>query len=195
MTFDDVEEAAGYGRELLHGARVRLRPLADDDLALLDEWWSDPQWAVLQQATVRPRPIGSAMEVFRGWSANDTPGAVGFSIESLSDGVFLGHATLFGASLPVRAATLAVIVGPPFVGQGYGSDAVRVLVRYGFDELGLNRIELRTWAYNTRGLRAYLRAGFVEEGRRREAVFHDGAFHDEVLMSMLRREWDQSRER
>ena len=45
--------------------------------------------------------------------------------------------------------------------------------------------ELRVWAFNTRAIRAYEKSGFVLKGRRREAVFHDGKFHDELVMSVL----------
>jgi RimJ/RimL family protein N-acetyltransferase len=66
------------------------------------------------------------------------------------------------------------------------------MVRYGFQELGLNRIELGVWAFNDRAIAAYRKVGFVEEGRRRQMTFHAGQFHDEVLMSILRSEWDEA---
>jgi RimJ/RimL family protein N-acetyltransferase len=109
-------------------------------------------------------------------------------VQSLQ-GEFVGHVTLWGATLPTRAAELGVIIGPNHVGTGYGPDAVRVTARYGFLSMGLNRIELRTPAFNTRALRAYEKAGFVQEGARRERVFVNGAFADEVVMGLLRRDW------
>jgi len=72
------------------------------------------------------------------------------------------------------------------MGRGFGTDATRLAVRYGFREMGLHRIELHVLAYNERALAAYQRVGFVVEGRRRDAVFHDGRWHDEVLMAVLR---------
>lgn len=63
------------------------------------------------------------------------------------------------------------------------------MVRYGFEEMGLNRIGLGVWAYNDRAIATYRKIGFVDEGRRRQVVFHAGRFHDEVLMSLLRSEW------
>ncbi|HEY0260817.1 MAG TPA: GNAT family protein, partial [Lacisediminihabitans sp.] len=95
--------------------------------------------------------------------------------------------------LPVRAATLALMIGPDHHGKGYGTDVVRTLTRYGFLEMGLNRIEIRVWAFNSRARRVYHRAGYREEGIRRDAVFHDGEYHDEVILSQLRREWTPSR--
>ena len=60
-----------------------------------------------------------------------------------------------------------------------------MLLRYGFGELGLHRIELSVTGYNLRAIATYRRAGFVEEGRRRSAIFRSGAWHDEVRMAIL----------
>lgn len=185
----DSDGAQEYGRTLLVGEHVRLRALRDDDLPELEAWWGDPEWQPLQQPGVRPRPAGAAAELFRSWSANDSPTSVGFSIESRSTGALVGHTTLYGASLPVRDADFTILLGPENVGRGLGPDAVRLMVRYGFLAMGLNRIELRVTAYNSRARHAYAAAGFVQEGVRREAVFFDGELADEVLMAVLRRDW------
>lgn len=100
--------------------------------------------------------------------------------------------TLWGGVLPTRVGTYTIAIGPQSVGQGYGLDATRVLLRYGFDELGLHKIELQVWAFNTRAIRAYEKAGFVTEGIRRAVAFHAGAFHDEVLMGILEEEFRSS---
>jgi RimJ/RimL family protein N-acetyltransferase len=89
-----------------------------------------------------------------------------------------------------RNADVNIVVGPPHQGRGYGTDAMRVLVRYGFLELGLHRIELKVFAFNERAVAAYTKAGFVLEGRRRQRVFHGGAFHDDLIMAVLRPEWE-----
>jgi len=189
MAWGDLDAAQVYGASLLHGTRVRFRVLQDDDLVDLVRWWGEPEWAVLQQIVVRPRPQGPVADMFRSWSANEHGGGVGFSVVDRASDALVGHVTLFGGVLPTRAATLAVMIGSEHVGQGYGTDAVRVLTHYGFAEMGLNRIEIRVHAFNERARRAYRGAGYGEEGVRREAVFHDGVFHDEVIMAALAREW------
>lgn len=186
---DSTEAAQRYGRALLVGRRVRLRAGREEDFAALEPWWQDPAQQTLQQTRVQPRPDGSDIETSRRRAANDGPGAATFSIETLDESVFVGSVGIWDATLPERDAHLAIIVGPEHTGRGYGSDAVRVMVRYGFLAMGLNRIQLEVFAFNTRARRAYARAGFVEEGVRREAAFIDGGFADEVIMAVLRREW------
>ena len=130
---------------------------------------------------------------FRNWSENIGPGSVGYCVERRSDGVLAGHVALFGANGKDRAATLGIVMGPEFQSQGLGSQACQLMVDYGFAELGLNRIGLQVYAFNDRAIAAYHKAGFVEEGRIRQYVFHDGAFHDEVLMGILASEWRAAR--
>jgi RimJ/RimL family protein N-acetyltransferase len=190
MAIEDPESAQVYARELLLGRLVRLRPLEERDLSHLERWWTDPEWQVLQQQTVRPRPDGPAKELFRRWSANEDATGVGFSVESLESGEFVGHVTLSGATVVGRSAALGIIIGPSHVGRGYGTDAVRVLARYGFRAMGLHRIGLELVAFNTRARRTYEKAGFQAEGVRRESVFVDGAFADEVIMGLLRPDFD-----
>ena len=67
---------------------------------------------------------------------------------------------------------------------GYG-DSILVGERVRLREMGLHRIQLGVAPFNPAGIRAYEKAGFVEEGRHRESVLHDGRWYDEVLMSIL----------
>ncbi|WP_022906276.1 GNAT family N-acetyltransferase [Curtobacterium sp. B18] len=187
--WDGVGAAQAYGATLLEGDLVRFRALDDADLPDLVRWWRDPAWAVLQQIIVRPGPADSVTEMFRNWSKSERSGDVGFSVVDRTSDTLVGHVTLFGATLPVRAATLAVMIGSEHAGHGYGTDAVRLLTDYGFREMGLNRIEIQVHAFNDRARAVYAKVGYHVEGVRREATFHDGRFHDEVIMSALARDW------
>jgi RimJ/RimL family protein N-acetyltransferase len=70
-------------------------------------------------------------------------------------------------------------------GQGYATDAMRAMCRYGFEEMRLHRIALTVVAENAGARRVYEKVGFVEEGRMREAFRRDGKWHDNILMSLL----------
>jgi len=190
MAWVGADDARQYGAGILAGEQIQLRALEDADLPDLVRWWREPEWAIFQQLTVRPRTVGDVAEQFRRWSANKgDAGDVGFCVTDRESGRLVGHATLSGAQLLTRAATLTVMIGSEYVGSGYGTDAVRTLVDYGFREMGLNRIQLHVFAFNARARATYRKVGFKDEGVLRETAFHDGAFHDEVVMSMLAREW------
>jgi RimJ/RimL family protein N-acetyltransferase len=186
---DDVSSAFAYGDSILTGERVRLRGVRDEDLPVLAKWEMDSGRMATQSNWVVPPSESAAREHVAKWSANDKDD-VGFAIETLDDQpVLVGNLGLWGARPKDRCATIGIALGREHVGQGYGSDAMRIIVDYGFREMGLHRIQLIVAPYNVAGIRAYQKAGFVEEGRRREIVLHDGRWYDEVLMAILDHEW------
>lgn len=189
-TGSSLDDAERYANGLLAGRRVRLRPVSDDDLAALAAAWADPGLAVHQTATVLPRPQAETSELLRAWTRNErvSEGAA-FAVETL-DGELAGWVSLFGMQWPHRVADLGVQLLAERVGEGLGTEAVELMVRYGFQELGLHRIQLAAYAYNTRGIAVYEKVGFVREGARRRSTFRGGAWHDEVLMGLLADEWE-----
>lgn len=74
--------------------------------------------------------------------------------------------------------------------QGYGTEAMRLMLEHGFGTLNLHRIWLQVYNKNIRGIRAYDKAGFIVEGRLREAHYQHGRYYDTIIMSVLRSEWE-----
>lgn len=79
--------------------------------------------------------------------------------------------------------------------RGLGTEATRLVLRFGFEELNLHRIELRVIEYNLRAIRSYEKAGFIKEGIERETVFLDGQWHSDVRMAILEDEYKALSER
>jgi RimJ/RimL family protein N-acetyltransferase len=185
----DVSAAFDYGDSILVGEQVRLRGVREDDLATLANWEMDPARMSTQSNWVVPPSEAAAKERIATWSANQKDD-LGFAIETLDDQpVLIGHLGLWDARPKDRCATLGIGLGREYIGRGYGTDAVRIIVGYGFREMGLHRIQLSVAPFNPAGIRAYEKAGFIEEGRRRGSVLHDGRWYDEVQMSILDHEW------
>jgi RimJ/RimL family protein N-acetyltransferase len=185
----DQDDAFAYADALLVGERVRLRGTREDDLPALAAALMDPAIRVTQSNTAAPHSEAAARSVIGEWAANKGVD-VGFSIETLAESPELvGHIGLFGADVKDRCGTLGIMLLRPHLGRGYGTDAVRLIVSYGFREVGLHRIQLGVFSFNARAIAAYRKAGFVEEGRRREAIHHDGHWYDNVQMSILAQEW------
>ena len=122
--------------------------------------------------------------MFENWSSNDSSAGAAFCVETV-EGELVGHVALWGAEVRNRCATFAIVIGPEHQSRGLGTEATRLMVRYGFSELGLHRIELQVNADNTRGIAAYQRAGFEQEGVLRSKLFYGGQFHDQVIMAAL----------
>lgn len=105
-------------------------------------------------------------------------------------GELIGEIRLDRLDRTDRRASLAVgIVDPGALGQGYGTEAIRLVLSYAFGELSLHRVSVRVLAYNTRAIRSYEKCGFVVEGREREAARVDGEWFDDVIMGVLDREF------
>jgi RimJ/RimL family protein N-acetyltransferase len=191
----DVSGAFAYGDSLLAGERVRLRGVREDEVATLARWEMDAGRSVTLMDRVAPQSEAAAKEMIAKWSANEGD-TLGFAIETLAGrAVLVGHVSVFSMRAKNRHATIGIAIGREHIGRGYGTDAMRVIVGYGFRELGLHRIELSVAEFNQAGIRAYEKAGFTVEGRRRESVLHDGRWYDHVLMSILDYEWAARRDR
>ncbi|MDQ0170487.1 RimJ/RimL family protein N-acetyltransferase/ADP-ribose pyrophosphatase YjhB (NUDIX family) [Paenibacillus tundrae] len=118
-----------------------------------------------------------------------------FSLRTLEDNRYIGFTALYRIEWNNRSARLAIAIGDEKDrGKGYGSDALALIMRYGFHELNLNRIALEVIEYNETAMQAYLKAGFQVEGRQRSAVLRDGRHYDLISMSILAEEWSKQTE-
>ena len=113
-----------------------------------------------------------------------------FAIRTLAEDRLIGFVALDGINWPHGDSFVGIGIGDrAYWGRGYGTDAMRVLLRYAFTELNLSRLSLNVFSYNQRALRSYEKAGFVVEGRQRQALQRDGQYHDLIFMGVLRDEW------
>jgi RimJ/RimL family protein N-acetyltransferase len=105
-------------------------------------------------------------------------------------GSLIGEIRLDRVDLRDRRAGLAIgIEDASQLGKGLGSEAIALALGYAFNDLKLHRVSVRVVDYNLRAIRAYQKCGFVIEGREREAALVDGAWHDDVMMAILDREY------
>jgi RimJ/RimL family protein N-acetyltransferase len=171
----------------LAGARVALRPLvaADADGPYV-EWFNDAEVSRLNSHHVFPYTRDDALEYIA--AAGGRRDALVLAIEL--DGRHVGNISLQDIDPVARTAELAIVLGDRSVwGQGVGTEAAELLVAHGFSALNLHRIACGTVLANA-GMRALAeRLGMTEEGRRREAAWTDGAYHDVVEYGLLASEW------
>ncbi|MEG6510002.1 GNAT family protein [Methyloligella sp. 2.7D] len=129
------------------------------------------------------------LEEARRWAERLMAHPHGWAVEY--EGRLLGEAHLSQLDRAHGSARFAcAIYDPAMLGKGLGRRLIRLVLAYGFGELGLHRIGLRVLAYNERAIRCYKACGFVEEGLVREAVLVDGERHDDILMGVLRGEFE-----
>lgn len=166
-------------------AQVRLRPITEADLPNYVRWFNDPevtQWLM--------RDPGLTMKQEREWFERvSSPEFKGLVLAIEAEGRHIGGCGLHPHENEL-IATFGIFIGDKSAwGRGYGSAATREMLRIGFEEMGVHRIELQTWPHNKRAIRCYQKCGFRYEGLRREAVLKDGEWIDAVMMAILREEW------
>jgi RimJ/RimL family protein N-acetyltransferase len=164
------------------GTLVRLRAFEPADHAPLAALVSDPE---VLAGTTAPMPQAAADVRRRADRARASHDEVAFAIDRLDDRRTIGGCGLKDIDLATRRAELGIWLGRPYWDQGYGTDAVRTLCRYGFRFLNLQRIGLDLVATNTRARRAYEKVGFTLEGTRRRFEFARGAHVDSLMMGLL----------
>ncbi len=132
------------------------------------------------------------------WMEKDAEGKnmVMFMIRRVQEGDLIGFMELDGFETPHREAFVGIGIGPRELwGQGYGTEAMQMILTYAFQELNLNRVSLSVFEYNQRAVRSYEKAGFVHEGRERGRLLRDGRRWDMLYMGILREEWEANQQK
>jgi RimJ/RimL family protein N-acetyltransferase len=166
------------------GEKVRLRAVEPEDWEL---YWAnneDTEAASLMWRIPPPRSRESAREWARSQAATPTSDELNLAIASLDTDAAIGHMTT--NNVDRRNGTFSYGLGlfRPHWGKGCGSDAVKVLLRYFFDELGYAKVNVGVYEFNERSQAMHERLGFVQEGNLRSVVFTAGRRWDEVLYGM-----------
>ena len=186
------EGIAMINNELFHGKLVRLTAENPDVVVEhFSKWNRDTEyWRLLADAPAMPytkKQIHGFVE--KELLGDRSPGFF-FMIRSLQDDRILGETGLDGVHWNHGNSFVGISIGErEFWDKGYGTDAMRVLLRYAFSELNLHRVSLTVFEYNPRAIRSYEKAGFKVEGRERKFLKRGGKRWDMLYMGILRQEW------
>lgn len=183
----------------LTGQKVKLRALESRDLEAI---WAAYQDLDLELTTSGDTPPVSDVQVRDFWTAiivDPGPDLRYFAIEPLPGqpdaGGFAGACSLQHIDMRNRHAELGIwMARREGRGQGFGTEAVNLLLDYAFEVVRLDKVHLGVYDFNEAGLRTYERVGFRYEGRLRQMLYYDGRLWDEWPMGMLRSEWQTIRQ-
>ncbi|MBE3574021.1 MAG: GNAT family N-acetyltransferase [Firmicutes bacterium] len=178
---------------MLTGHLVHLRPVEPEDLDHFMQWVNDPE--VTQYLASFSWPLSRMAE--REWVENAAKGGHSdernLVIETL-DGKYLGVIGLRHIDWRNRHAEVGIVIGNKgYWGKGYGTDALRVLARFAFDQLNLHTLTLALFADNLRARRSYEKVGFKPVGTFRQYRYLNGAYHDELFMQLLPEDLKENR--
>jgi diamine N-acetyltransferase len=175
---------------MIYGERIRLRAPERADIPTFMRWVNDPA-VIAGLLLVYPMSLAEEEAWFEGMvkrPAAEHP----LVIEVQQEGGWLpiGNIGFHDVDWRCRQAEVGILIGEKaYWNQGYGSEAMRLMLQHGFNTLNFNRIFLQVFDTNPRAIRSYEKVGFVHEGRLRQGMYKDGQYIDVLIMSVLRNEW------
>lgn len=182
-------DAAEARRPILRSKRLYLHPVEKDALAATEVWFADPEFAEGFN-TRAPESLASAERWLEKSQREQGKSLWDFDVRLRDDERPIGLAGLMDVDAVNGSAELLIGIGKRSLrDQGYGTEAIEIVLDFAFAELRLHRVQLRVWAFNERAIHVYERMGFVHEARYREGHFRHGRHHDIVYMGLLAQEW------
>lgn len=173
-----------YFKELV-GDRIYLSPRNSEDAEIFTEWLNDFETT---DYIGRSREV-MTLEDEKKYLENSSNGK-SFFIVTLEDDKLIGTVSLEKVNHIDRCATLGIFIGDKdYRNNGYGTEAIRLILEFGFKYLNLKNIKLDLLEFNERALKCYKKCGFKEYGRRRKCRFVDGKYYDSIEMDILDEEF------
>ena len=169
----------------IKGKRVVIRAIERGDLEMLQAWSNDPEI----QSQLGGWHFPSSMQTMEDWLERVCKDTLNqrFAIEATGHGL-IGTCNLVDINWKDRNAFHGILLGSNLVrGKGFGQDTVMAIMRYSFDELGLERLDSSIIEFNEPSKKLYIqKCGWKEEGRKRNAYWRNGRFWDKLIVGINR---------
>jgi len=167
---------------------IGLRGLRREDIPLYRSWLENREALHYMESGWRPSNDKEMEDIYL--TSTQSPDHAVFVIVAKQSGQPVGVCGLYLIQWICRRGEFRILIGDSdSLGKGYGTEACRLTVAYGFDTLNLETIYLGVNADNARAIRSYEKSGFRPEGRRRQLIFRNGRYYDALMMSVLRQEY------
>jgi RimJ/RimL family protein N-acetyltransferase len=177
----------------LEGRLAVLRRHSAGNLAAVVRWYRDPELARLTRYQTRPMSVDEIEQFFRARLLADD--ALAYAIHERATDRFVGITTFSALDPDNGSALFHITIGERDAwGRGLGTETAELMLRHAFEVVGLHRVGLSVFSFNTRAVRSYEKVGFRLEGRLRDAIWRDGSYWDELQMGILEEEWRERHE-
>ncbi len=173
------------------GDRVYLSPksVTEEDIIKFTSWMNDFEVTDYINGSCKLISYDSEKEYISTAAKKTSPG--NFNIIDLNTNELIGSVELNGFNYVSRSAILGVFIGEDkYRSNGYGTEAIKLLLEYGFKYLNLHSVKLTVLDVNERAYKCYIKCGFKETGRVRDAMFLNGKYHDIIHMDILENEFN-----
>lgn len=170
---------------------ITLAPLRPEGAACFYPWIGDPEVIRYSLSAFQAMKTPAQIDQWFAATLRDEK-SLNLGIYLQETNALIGYAGLSNLSATNRSGEYFILIGnKAYWGKGVGTAVTKQVLALGFTVHQLNRIMLTVSETNTGGVKAYTNAGFVVEGRLRAACCRNGLFHDKIVMSVLKEEWQQ----
>ena len=167
----------------IEGARLYLSPMNTDDYLIYAKWMNDKDVVTNLGSYSNNFDIATEKHAVEALAKSGH----NYAIVLNENNELIGNISLMNINQTYQSAELGVFIGEKDKrGKGYGTEAIKLLVEYGFNTLNLKNIMLTLDSENTGGYKCYIKAGFTEFGRRHECRYIDGRHHDTIFMEIVK---------
>lgn len=176
------------------GKKVRLREYRKEDIKQAQNYVNDPDInSLISPSIPYPFTLEDEQKWFEDLSA--TKDTYSFAIETLEDKKYIGGCGINHIDWKNSVATVGIFIGDKdYLGKGYGTDAMNILIKFIFEQVNINKIKLHVFSFNIRAIKSYEKCGFKQEGVLRQEVFRNGQYHDDIVMGLLKEEYCKTNE-
>lgn len=174
---------------LLKGEKIRLGAINEEDIAVFADWYNDSEFLrFFDKVPVYPKSRLELLEWIK--ESGSSNRSYSFGVRTIEEDEMIGYVELSSIQWWNGVANLGIGIGnKKYRGNGYGREALTLLLDFAFEELNLHRIQLNVFSYNKPAIGLYERLGFKREGVYREFIHRDGHRWDMYLYGILEEEW------
>ena len=177
-------------KPILTGERVRLRPITAADAPQMFASLSDEE-SMRLTGTQDEFTFEQVESFCTKIEAADDRADYAITLKEDPTSTYIGEVVLNQFDEVNKGASFRIALGGvAHFGKGYGTEATRLILEYGFNVLNLHRIELEVYDFNPRAQHVYEKVGFVKEGVRRDVLLWEGEYHSAIVMSILSHEYE-----
>ena len=173
----------------IEGERLYLSPINEEDVETYVKWMNDFNVTDGLGISHNITTISGEKE----WIQNTTKSNdIQLAIVKKENDTLIGNCSLHQINHYKKTATLGIFIGEEQErNKGYGTETVKLLIKYGFEYLNLNNIMLQVYSFNERAIKSYKKAGFKEFGRRHNVLTIKNKLYDEIYMEILKEDYFQ----
>ncbi|GAB6930419.1 GNAT family protein [Paenibacillus sp. JCM 10914] len=171
----------------IEGNGIRLRPVREDELEVYYALLLDPESNRLTgtQQEISKESVAAWIQNIRMEHADRVDMMI--AVEATDE--LIGEVVLNEIDSVNRSANIRILISNQHSNRGFGTEAIKLMLQHGFEQVGLHRIELGVYEFNPRAIHVYEKIGFKREGILRDALYWNGEFHDMIMMSMIEDEY------